>query len=370
MILPAVAAILLLAGFAVFWRLPSCRDDEPPGDIPDLSVIVPARNEEGSVGRLVDSLRRQDEPPAEILVVDDGSTDATAAEAEAFGARVLASRPLPRGWRGKTWACHQGAQAASGGLLLFVDADVWFEDGGLRRLLATWSLRRGALSVAPFHATRRLYEGLSAFFNLSMVIGVGAFTVLGRRRRPSGMFGQLLLVGRESYRRSGGHSAVAGRILENMFLARRLNRMEIPVECRGGRGTASMRSYPHGLRELAEGWSKAFISGTASVPAAVMVPTVAWMAGLVVCFSMPLLQAVSPLAGKAWLAAYPLAAVQVGLMLRRVGRFHPLSWLAYPLALLFFFGLQAHAGLRRARGGAVSWKGRSISAAEGRRDAV
>jgi 4,4'-diaponeurosporenoate glycosyltransferase len=360
-ILPAVVFLLLLAGFAVFRRLPYCVDGDVPAGLPALSVIVPARNEEGRVGRLVESLQGQKEPPAEVLVVDDGSTDATAAEAAEAGARVVASGPLPSGWRGKTWACHRGAQAAAGGLLLFVDADVWFEAGGLRRLLATWARRRGALSVVPFHRTRRLYEGLSAFFNLAMIIGVGAFTVLGRRMRPSGMFGQLLLIDRASYDVSGGHRAVRSRILENMHLARRLNRMDIPVECRGGAGTASMRMYPGGLRDLFEGWSKAFVSGAASVPAAVMVPTVAWMTGLMAAFGMLLLS--SAAAEPLWPAVYAAAALQVGLLLRRAGRFHPLSWLAYPLPLLFFFGLQALAGLRRVRGGPVSWKGRSIPAA-------
>ncbi len=369
MILGALVLLLLLAGWLVLWRVPLCRAE--PGDglgSRTLSVIVPARNEEGAVGRLVGSLLGQDPPPDEVLVVDDDSGDATAEEAAAAGARVVSSRPLPEGWRGKTWACHQGAREAAGDLLLFADADVWFEPGGLRRLAGTWSRTGGALSVVPFHRTKRAYESLSAFFNLAMVMGIGAFTFRGDRLEPAGLFGQLLLLRADDYHRSGGHRAVRGRILENLFLSRRLRSAGTPLRCRGGRGTASMRMYPGGTGELAEGWSKAFVSGAGGVPPRLMVPIVAWMTGLVLCLPLTVLAlAGHPAAPVWWLAAYPLCCLQLFLMLRRIGSFHPLTWLAYPVPLAFFFGLMTVSALKRARGGGVSWKGRRI---EGGSDGV
>ena len=362
MILGGLVLLLLLAGWLVLWRVPLCRADN--GDVPGfptLSVIVPARNEEGAVGRLVRSLLGQDPPPDEVLVVDDDSDDATAEEAAAAGARVVSSLPLPEGWRGKTWACHQGARAAAGDLLLFADADVWFEPGGLRRLAATWSRTGGALSVVPFHRTKRAYESLSAFFNLAMVMGIGAFTFRGDRLEPAGLFGQLLLLRADDYHRSGGHRAVRGRILENLFLSRRLRNTGTALRCRGGRRTASMRMYPGGPGELAEGWSKAFVSGAGGVPPRLMVPVVAWMTGLVLCLPLTgLALAGHPAASPLWLAAYPLACAQVFLMIRGIGGFHPLAWLAYPVPLFFFFGLMAVSALKRARGVGVRWKGRQI----------
>jgi 4,4'-diaponeurosporenoate glycosyltransferase len=366
-ILGALVLLLLLAGWLVLWRVPLCRAD--PGDGPGsltLSAVVPARNEEGAVGRLVRSLFGQDPPPDEVLVVDDDSGDATAGEAAAAGARVVSSRPLPEGWRGKTWACHQGALEAAGDLLLFVDADVWFEPGGLQRLTGTWSRTGGALSVVPFHRTRNAYESLSAFFNLAMVMGIGAFTFRGDRLGPAGLFGQMLLLRADDYRRSGGHRGVRGRILENLFLSRRLRSTGTALRCRGGRGTASMRMYPGGPGELAEGWSKAFVSGAGGVPPRLMVPIVAWMTGLVLCLPLTVLAlAGHPAASPLWLAAYPLACVQVFLMLRRIGGFHPLAWLAYPVPLVFFFGLMTVSALKRARGVGVSWKGRQIGGGGG-----
>ena len=318
------------------------------------------------MGRLVLSLQQQDPPPDEVLVVDDDSSDATAGEAEAAGARVVDSRPLPEGWRGKTWACHQGALEAAGDLLLFVDADVWFEPGGLRRLTDTWSRTGGALSVVPIHRTRHAYESLSAFFNLAMVMGIGAFTFRGDRLDPAGLFGQMLLLRADDYHRSGGHRAVRGRILENLFLSRRLRSTGTALRCRGGRRTASMRMYPGGPGELAEGWSKAFVSGAGGVPPRLMVPIVAWMTGLVLCLPLTVLAlAGHPAASPLWLAAYPLGSLQVLLMLRRIGYFHPLAWLAYPVPLVFFFGLMTVSALRRARGVGVSWKGRQIGGGGG-----
>ena len=94
-----------------------------------VSVIIPARDEERSIGRCVSSLLGQDHAPLEVIVVDDGSTDRTAAIAGEAGATVVTAPPLPDGWTGKPHACAIGADAASGDWLLFVDADTVAEPG-------------------------------------------------------------------------------------------------------------------------------------------------------------------------------------------------------------------------------------------------
>jgi 4,4'-diaponeurosporenoate glycosyltransferase len=309
-----------------------------------LSIIIPSRNEEHNLPALLRSITSQSVKPLEIIVVDDGSTDHTAEIARQHGATVIASQLLPDGWRGKTWACHQGAQAATGQLLLFLDADTWFEAGGLTRVLANYD--GGALSVGPFHAVRRPYENLSLFFNFSMAVG----TV------PRGLFGQMLLVDHESYRRVGEHEAVKGRTLENFFLAQRFRAAGIPVGSVTGRGVFSFRMYPNGPRELIEGWTKGFASGAGQTPRGTLSLVVAWMIGL-------MLGPIGWLVTGDWLrwgTVYLLCATQVAWFSRQIGAFRWFTALLYPVPLIFFFAVFARSALRS--GKSVTWKGRQLHA--------
>lgn len=339
-----VSAGLWAAGLLLWRRLRPLASSPLAGPSPGVSVIIPARNEEHNLPALLSSLETQSVRPREVLVVDDGSTDRTAEAARRHGATVIASEPLPEGWRGKTWACHQGAQAATSRLLLFVDADTWFEPNGLARVLATYT--GGAFSIGPYHAVRRPYEDLSLFFNLNMTVG----TV------PDGLFGQMLLVERESYWRVGGHESVKGRVLENFWLAGRFRAAGLPTRSATGRGAFSFRMYPHGCGELVEGWTKGFASGAGQTPRGVLGLVVAWMIGLVLAPMGWVMTGDWPW----WGPAYFLCAAQVGGFSRRIGAFRRLTALVYPLPLIFFFVVFARSALRS--GKHVRWKGRVIRA--------
>jgi 4,4'-diaponeurosporenoate glycosyltransferase len=372
-ILLGVTALLWAAGFFLVPRLRRCGGGTRPIRSAAVSVIIPARNEEHNLPTLLGSIASQSVKPLEVIVVDDGSTDRTAEVARQHGARVIASKPLPEGWRGKTWACHQGAQAATGDLWLFLDADTWFEPEGLGQVLAAYSggeaatrespalcasgeMRRsaetpprrpgGALSIGPFHAVRRVYEDLSLFFNFNMTVG----TV------PDGLFGQMLLVDCESYRQVGGHEAVKGRTLENFFLARQFRAAGLLAGSATGRGVLAFRMYPGGLGELIEGWTKGFASGAGQTPRGVLFLVVGWMIGLMLA---PIGWAVTG-DGLAWGAAYLLCAGQVHRLSRRIGAFRWFTALLYPVPLIFFFAVFARSAMRS--GKSVTWKGREIHA--------
>jgi 4,4'-diaponeurosporenoate glycosyltransferase len=344
LIIGAVGAALWLASCGLLWRLFHRAAEVPPVDragAGEVSVIIPARNEAANLPALLDSLRHQPTAPLEVLVVDDDSDDGTEEVARRGGASVIRSQPLPEGWRGKPWACHQGARAARGELLLFLDADCRLEPGGLDRLLARYE--GGAYSVAPWHAVERPYEELSAFFNAIMV----AATV------PGGLFGQVLLVEREAHERAGGHEAVKGRVLENLRLASIYRQHGLPVGCSAGKGMVRFRMYPDGFAALVEGWTKGFASGAAETPRLAVIGVAAWISGLIVAL-------VAPLFG-AWLwGLYLLFALQFGIVLRRVGGFSWLTALAYPVVLLFYLGLFLRSSRRSGR--TVTWKGREIHA--------
>ena len=306
-----------------------------------LSVIIPARNEAHNLPVLLRSINAQSSRPMEVIVVDDGSTDRTAAIARERDTRVIASQSLPEGWRGKTWACHQGAQAATGNLLLFLDADTWFEPVGLDKILAAYD--GGAFSVGPYHAVRKPYEQLSLFFNLNMTAG----TV------PDGLFGQMLPVDQKSYWKIGGHETVKGRILENFWLAGQFRAVGIRVRSVIGRGMLSFRMYPMGLRELVAGWTKGFASGAGRTSPGKLVALVLWMSVLILPVSR------WPFRSWSWVL-YALCVVQVAWAGRKVGSFRWYAAVLYPIPLCFFFVVFAMSVMRS--GKPVIWKGRKIRA--------
>jgi 4,4'-diaponeurosporenoate glycosyltransferase len=257
---------------------------------------------------------------------------------------VIASQPLPDGWRCKTWACHQGALAARGDWLLFMDADTWFEPGGLEAALDAG--HAGTLSVLPYHSVKKTYEDLSLFFNICMAAG----TV------PGGLAGQFLLVERGHYQLAGGHEAVHGKVLENFRLAALLREAGVPVRCIPGKGMVSFRMYPDGPRSLIEGWTKGFAAGAGGTPRGALLLVIAWMIGLML----------APLAGTitgdwiTWGIACALCSLQVAWIGRKLGSFGWPMLLFYPVPLVFFFGLFGWSAARSGR--KVTWKGREIHA--------
>lgn len=334
--------LLWFAGFLILGRLRigGMKGDRPHSDA-SVSVIIPARNEERSLPALLRSINAQSFRPQEVIVVDDASTDRTPEVARSLGATVISSQPLPEGWRGKTWACQQGADIARGGTLMFVDADTWFETGGLESILARHNT--GVLSVGPYHAVCLPYEELSVFFNLIMA----AATVPGR------LFGQMLLVSRDDYQRAGGHEAVKGRILENFHLTERFREQGIPLRSLTGKGMLSFRMYPDGLSGLVEGWTKGFASGAGHTAKPILLLIVAWLTGMI----LPL--GLLPFSAPASLL-YLLFAAQLGIMFRQIGAFRWYSALLYPVPLIFFFAVFAVSAVRSR--GRVTWKGRTIHA--------
>ena len=231
----------VLANLATFDGL---RAAEPPADAPLVSILVPARNEERSIGVCLGSLLAQDYPNCEVLVLDDHSEDGTGAIVErliAAAARknprmhaaLIRGQPLPEEWTGKNWACHQLAQAARGQFLFFTDADTQHAPGTVTAAVA-YSLRNraGLVSAWPRLVTGTLGEKLV----VPVVVLIGfAFCPLWLQRwmqeRPErarghnvrGMGvanGQFMFFKRETYEKIGGHAAVRSHVVEDVSLGR------------------------------------------------------------------------------------------------------------------------------------------------------
>jgi len=365
-IVPFVLFLFWLLGFVFLWRIPNPRKfDQSDSDSSDVSVIIPARNEEQTLATLIQSLKHQSPKPLEVIVVDDHSEDGTAAIAEGEGCVVLRSEDLPETWAGKPWACWQGVNKARGDILLFLDADTFLEPDGLSRILHEYLGKKGLLSIQPFHRMKKAYEKLSAFFNIVAMGGMRAFTLMGDKLQPLGAFGPCMVCSRKDYFAVGGHSheKVRGEILESLALGKVFLRAKGNVHCYGGKGSISFRMYPAGLPSLIEGFSKGFGTGANAMSLGSLLMMVCWIFG---CCSVSrhLIQALllGDMTELSWSALLDgLYAAQIYWMLLRIGNFGFLPALLFQVPLVFFvflFGLSLFRifFLRK-----VPWKGRNVN---------
>jgi 4,4'-diaponeurosporenoate glycosyltransferase len=343
----------ILAGFLLLRRVPTVAACKGPASMLPVSVIIPARNEESNLPPLLTSLRNAPAPPAQTLVVDDGSTDNTAAVASQYGSSVVSSPAPAAGWTGKTWACHQGVLAATGDTLFFLDADTRFTAGGFSRTVDCFAALppNAALSILPFHCTECWYEELSLFFNILVAMGAGGFGKLD----PPHLFGQSLLIRRDLYAASGGHASVSREILENLHLAAHIRAANGILYALGGRGTLEMRMFPDGLSQLRESWQKAFATGAGVTSPLVLGLSIYWLASaMLTAILLPVLH--TPLLA----ALYLINAAQVGFYARQLGTFRWLTALLYPLPLAFYFAVFGQSLWRRQRNQPVTWRGRQL----------
>lgn len=357
----------MIAGFCLLAAVPTLRPG--PGLLPAgtrVSAVVPARDEEATLPVLLRSLARLAPGPHEVIVVDDGSTDRTAAVAAALGARVIAASPPPDGWLGKPWACQVGADAATGTHLLFLDADTWLARDALDRLMGEQGLAGGLLSVQPHHVTVRPHEELSAVCNVVTMMGTGAFTRRAAGRPAARVaFGPCLLATAADHRAVGGHAAVRGEVVEDVRLARRYRAAGLPVRCLAGGDTVRFRMYPAGLGQLVEGWSKNLAAGAGTTRPLVLAGAVAWVAAA----ATAAVDGVAGLAG--WvgggpvpvlgLAAWLAVAAQLRWMLRRLGTFRRWTALAFPVPLAAFLAIFARSLVLTVVRRQVTWRSRRIA---------
>ena len=357
MIVPALlCAFGLSAGFLLIRRIPTCPPAGPCAAT-SFSIIIPARNEEQNLPRLLESIVHSATRPTEVIVVDDGSTDNSASVATSLGARVLRSAAKPAEWTGKSWACYQGAQSATGKLLLFLDADTFFLPGGLDRVISRWLRERDrllVLSLLPYHAMKAPYEELSLIFNVLMAAGAGGFGPVGTPR----LFGQSLLISKDGYFGAGGHAAVRGVVLENLRWANKLRDCGARILCLGGQGTLHMRMFPEGFRQMSDSWAKAFIQGAADSGGTILVFAIVWISAL---WSTTLLLITPRVHGRLSFAIiYLLLSLQITWLARRLGSYSFLTSLFFPLPLTYYCVVFACAAARRALGRKAVWRGREV----------
>ncbi len=358
-VLIGLAVIPLL--FFRFPRLPKAGNGNR--EIPKISVIIPARNEESRIPLLLKDLCDQSIKPLEIICVDDASSDNTAQIAETLGSKVISLDNKPEGWTGKAWACQNGADMAKGDLLLFLDADVRLGDDGMERLIQAYSEKGCAISVQPYHFTQRWYEQYSMLFNLIQIAANG--TTLPRPQNI-GLFGPIILMSRSDYEKVRGHESVRKSIVEDMALGRRLRDACIPYRIFVGDKQMSFRMYESGIMTLFRGWVKNIASGAAKTPLPLFVMVFLWISSMT---SVPFHLIAFALSGNIPLLIlyslfYMTWVIVLYFLSKSIGHFKISAIVFYPVLIILLLVIFAVSIFKKIFGLKVIWKGRAVNGDE------
>ncbi len=200
-----------------------------PKRTPQVSVLIPARNEEAGILAAAESVLSSTGVELQLLILDDSSTDRTAALVSALARRdprvqLGSAPPLPAGWNGKQHACFELARRSRFSLLCFLDADVRLAPGALASLCAELEARNvDLLSGFPHEETGTFLEKLLIpliHFVLLCYLPLPLSDKEPRNPALAAGCGQLMLVRRDAYERSGGHSGIRTTMHDGLLLPR------------------------------------------------------------------------------------------------------------------------------------------------------
>jgi len=410
-VLAAAAWVYLLAGHGAFWRtdvrLPGRPGSPGPRPWPSVGAVVPARDEAAILPETLPTLLAQDYPGAfSVVLVDDASTDGTAAVAAAVSTRasaavstrpgsagsapaataqsapegaalrVVGGSPPPAGWAGKVWAMAQGAAVAGEcGYLLFTDADIALEPGVVAGLVRAAAADDRAL-VSQM-ALLRCETGWERWIVPAFVYFFAQLYPFRRVSRPrartAAAAGGCMLVRRETLAAAGGLERIAGARIDDVALARLLKRGPARARCWLGFTTSvhSRRPYPGlgGLWDMVARsaytqlrYSPALLAGTvAGLCWLYLLPPVAALGGLAAATGHPADAAAWRWCAGAGLAGWALMTLSY-LPVLRLYRLSPLRAPCLPGIALLYTAMTVDSARRHRMGRGGEWKGRAVQA--------
>ncbi len=375
-----LSTLILVCNMRDFIPLHPPWETPPENGPPMVSLCIPARNEEDNIADCVESALAQDYPHMEVLVLDDRSSDRTGEVMRELDAAypgrliLLEGKPLPEGWLGKSWACQQLAEASSGDILLFVDADTRLRDKTVSRtvrtmgrdvvdMLTAWPQQE----MTHFWARRVIplvYHALLTTLPVRWVRRGPKWLPGPLRRRISPLLaaacGQFMAFRREAYEEIGGHAAVRDRIVEDVALARLVKRSGYSMNMYHGSDAVTCRMYK-GHREMWEGFRKNFLAGFGGSLVLFAAAGLFSAAVYLAPFLTLLAGAVLPAPGMATLSLLALALIflQRALLARLYG-WDLRNALTHPLGVLWFQALGARVITDRLQRVRPRWKGRPV----------
>ncbi|HXW61863.1 MAG TPA: glycosyltransferase [Candidatus Acidoferrales bacterium] len=333
-------------------------------------MIIPARNEQFSIARAVESVAVQNEV-GEIVVVNDQSSDRTGDILAQLAKRipklkVLQTVELPDRWVGKNYAVSLGAAVASGDWLLFTDADTYHGTGSVARGLADAVDHEAVLvSYSPEQDLKTFWEKALVPFVYCRLAARFAFARVNDPRQPDAAAnGQFILILRDVYERVGGHAAVACQILEDVALARRVKQAGYGIYFTAPMGVVRTRMY-RSFTAMWQGWTKNLYplaggnlrSVLAELVEALPLPELAALAALLVsyCVGVPAMF-LAWLAGAMVGAAVSRAIFYASALYRNL---YPISYIQYCYVGSLLYGAALVGSWWKSTYGTVVWKGRT-----------
>jgi chlorobactene glucosyltransferase len=329
-----------------------------------ISVLIPVRNEEKNIAACLDSLLLQNHENFEILVMDDHSQDGsweilTRYQAEHHDMiRAYRSEPLPDGWSGKNWVCHQLSQLADGSWLLFTDADTIHGKDSLRNAIKESLVREADLvSYLPDLITVSLIEKIVIpviYFSFYFLFPMAMMDLTGNRYAAAAI-GTFILVKSSTYKRIGGHHALRDEIVEDMHLARLVKGDGKKVALLDGAGLLSTRFYT----DAGQIW-RGFTKSTFGAFGYSVLPCILTLAVCYGIFLNPFIQLVlAPVASFAnpfFGQVVAIIGLRLALALRT--RHSILSVVFHPVMICFSLGFALNSVRKMMLREPVTWKGR------------
>jgi len=318
-----------------------------------VSIIIPARNEEKNLPKLLKTLSKQTYPLHEIIVVNDNSTDGTAKIARSFKNVKLVNlnKEPPEGWLGKPWACWNGFKNSSGDLLVFIDADVELSKDAIESLVSMYDKHKGLISIWPYQRFETRYEHFNYFFNIGAVSSTTILKIFGKSK-PIGAFGPIVATSREDYIKTGGHSSVNSEIVEDLKLGKIYMENGISVNNFLGNFLIKFRMYPNGFKELFEGITKNMASGLNRSNFTNTFLILIWYLGILYSFPIKLTTFN--------ILNYLSYVVQFRYLTKKTGDYDLFDALIYPIYFMFFIFSLLISVYKTIFLHKVSWKGREI----------
>jgi hypothetical protein len=335
-----------------------------------VSVLIPARNEENNIRATLEAVLANRGCNFEVIVLDDHSTDRTAAIVSNLArdddrVRLECAPPLPAGWCGKQHACSVLAKFACHPLLLFVDADVRLEPNALVRMAGFMEDGEIALGSGVPHQLLGTYsERLLIPLIHFVLLGFLPMHAMRHTRLPSmsAGCGQLFIVKRNAYEKCGGHAMIRESLHDGIKLPRVFRRAGFQTSLFDATDLATCRMYQTN-GDTWRGLGKNATEGLAA-PATIVPMTALLLGGQVLPFGLLALAPMLSTAGLTFMAVAVVMSFLPRITAARLFR-QPLGGgLLHPIAVIALLGIQWHALARHLTRKPSVWKGRSYSVSE------